>query len=45
MDLDGKNTSQENIDSKGAFRKLSNDAVNRKYRRRTPVGGSSSSDG
>ncbi|WMV59220.1 hypothetical protein MTR67_052605 [Solanum verrucosum] len=45
MDVDGKNTSQENIDSKGAFRKLSNDAVNRKYRRRTPVGGSSSSDG
>ncbi|KAG5570834.1 hypothetical protein H5410_060600, partial [Solanum commersonii] len=45
MGVDGKNTSQENIDSKGAFRKLSNDAVNRKYRRRTPVGGSSSSDG
>ncbi|KAJ8550695.1 hypothetical protein K7X08_000065 [Anisodus acutangulus] len=34
-------------DSKGAFRKLSNDAVNRKYRRRSPVGGggSSSSEG
>ncbi|KAK4359639.1 hypothetical protein RND71_021868 [Anisodus tanguticus] len=34
-------------DSKGEFRKLSNDAVNRKYRRRSPVvgGGSSSSEG
>ncbi|XP_055802402.1 uncharacterized protein LOC129871499 isoform X2 [Solanum dulcamara] len=45
MDSDGKNSPQENIDSKGAFRKLSNDAVNRKYRRRSPLGGSSSSDG
>ncbi|XP_019245285.1 PREDICTED: splicing regulatory glutamine/lysine-rich protein 1 isoform X1 [Nicotiana attenuata] len=46
MDLDGKSSPQENVDSKGAFRKLSNDAANRKYRRRSPVGGgSSSSDG
>ncbi|MCE3050330.1 hypothetical protein HAX54_046920 [Datura stramonium] len=45
MDSDGKNSPQENIDSKGAFRKLSNDAVNRKYRRRSPFGGSSSSEG
>lgn len=46
MDLDGKSSPQENVDSKGAFRKLFNDAANRKYRRRSPVGGgSSSSDG
>lgn len=45
MESDGKKSSQENIDSEGAFRKLSNDAVNRKYRRRSPVGGSSSSEG
>ncbi|KAM3355652.1 arginine/serine-rich coiled-coil protein 2 isoform X1 [Capsicum galapagoense] len=46
MDSDGKKSLQENtMDSKGAFRKLSNDAVNRKYRRRSPVGGSSSSEG
>lgn len=42
MDSDGKNSP---IDSKGAFRKLSNDAVNRKYRRHSPLAGSSSSDG
>ncbi|GLT95786.1 hypothetical protein SLE2022_134480 [Rubroshorea leprosula] len=35
---DGSNT-------KTAFRKPSNDAANRKYRRRSPVGGSSSSEG
>ncbi|XP_028063400.1 arginine/serine-rich coiled-coil protein 2-like isoform X2 [Camellia sinensis] len=37
--------SPENADAKAAFRKPLNDAANRKYRRRSPVGGSSSSDG
>ncbi|XP_059277500.1 uncharacterized protein LOC132031522 isoform X2 [Lycium ferocissimum] len=36
---------ENNNDSKGGFRKLSNDAVNRKYRRRSPLDGSSSPDG
>ncbi|XP_057785353.1 uncharacterized protein LOC131002866 isoform X2 [Salvia miltiorrhiza] len=36
---------RESLDSKAEFRKPSNDAANRKYRRRSPVGGSSSSDG
>ncbi|GMP97811.1 hypothetical protein CsSME_00045925 [Camellia sinensis var. sinensis] len=35
----------ENADAKAAFRKPLNDAASRKYRRRSPVGGSSSSDG
>ncbi|KAL0453221.1 UNVERIFIED_CONTAM: hypothetical protein Slati_1300200 [Sesamum latifolium] len=34
---------REGFDSKAEFRKPSNDAANRKYRRRSPVGGSSSS--
>ncbi|KAL0383441.1 UNVERIFIED_CONTAM: hypothetical protein Scaly_0631400 [Sesamum calycinum] len=34
---------REGLDSKAEFRKPSNDAANRKYRRRSPVGGSSSS--
>ncbi|GMP97816.1 hypothetical protein CsSME_00045925 [Camellia sinensis var. sinensis] len=34
----------ENADAKAAFRKPLNDAASRKYRRRSPVGGSSSSD-
>ncbi|KAI3444322.1 hypothetical protein Pfo_000987 [Paulownia fortunei] len=34
---------RESLDSKAEFRKPSNDAANRKYRRRSPVGGSSSS--
>lgn len=39
-------TSPTDSDSaKAAFRKPSNDVVNRKYRRRSPVDGSSSSDG
>ncbi|KAF7147970.1 hypothetical protein RHSIM_Rhsim03G0036800 [Rhododendron simsii] len=37
--------SPDNADAKAAFRKPSNDAANRKYRRRSPVSGSSSSDG
>lgn len=32
-------------DAKTAFRKPATDAANRKYRRRSPVGGSSPSDG
>lgn len=34
---------RESSDTKAEFRKPSNDATNRKYRRRSPVGGSSSS--
>lgn len=34
---------RENWDAKAEFKKPSNDAANRKYRRRSPVGGSSSS--
>ncbi|XP_028109905.1 arginine/serine-rich coiled-coil protein 2-like isoform X4 [Camellia sinensis] len=37
--------SPDNADAKAAFRKLSNDAASRKYRRRSPVSGSSSSYG
>ncbi|XP_058205356.1 uncharacterized protein LOC131319214 [Rhododendron vialii] len=37
--------SPDNANAKAAFRKPSNDAANRKYRRRSPVSGSSSSDG
>ncbi|XP_068663996.1 uncharacterized protein [Aristolochia californica] len=33
----------DNVDMKPSFRKLSNDAAQRKYRRRSPVGGSGSS--
>lgn len=37
---------RESWDAKAEFKKPSNDAANRKYRRRSPVGGSaSSSDG
>lgn len=36
---------RESSDSKAEFRKPSNDAANRKYRRRSPLGKSSSSDG
>lgn len=32
-------------DTKASFRKPSNDAANRRYRRRSPANGSSSSDG
>ncbi|KAF8398228.1 hypothetical protein HHK36_017154 [Tetracentron sinense] len=37
--------SRDNADSRPSFRKPSNDAVNRKYRRHSPVSGSSSSGG
>lgn len=35
----------ESFDLKAAFRKPSNDAANRNYRRRSPTNGSFSSDG
>lgn len=45
MDSKTLSPSPDNADAKAAFRKPSNDAANRKYRRRSPVSGSSSSDG
>jgi hypothetical protein len=45
MESDSLSPSSENGDAKTTFRKPSTDAANRKYRRRSPVGGSSSSDG
>ncbi|XP_059646071.1 uncharacterized protein LOC132290395 isoform X2 [Cornus florida] len=45
MDSNTQSSSPENADVRAAFRKPSNDAANRKYRRRSPVSGSSSSDG
>ncbi|KAL7197682.1 hypothetical protein ACSBR2_020244 [Camellia fascicularis] len=45
MESNRLSPSPENADAKAAFRKPLNDAANRKYRRRSPVGGSSSSDG
>ncbi|XP_031104282.1 arginine/serine-rich coiled-coil protein 2-like isoform X4 [Ipomoea triloba] len=44
MDSDGHNSAREKVGAAGAFRRPSNDAANRKYRRRSPVG-ESSSDG
>ncbi|KAE8125165.1 hypothetical protein FH972_019998 [Carpinus fangiana] len=44
MESDSLSPSSENGDAKTTFRKPSTDAANRKYRRRSPVGGSSSSD-
>lgn len=47
MELNGQSSPRENMDSKSkaTFRKPANDAGNRKYRRRSPENGSSSSDG
>lgn len=45
MESDSLSPSSDNGDAKTTFRKPSTDAANRKYRRRSPVGGSSSSDG
>ncbi|XP_057467727.1 uncharacterized protein LOC130757099 isoform X1 [Actinidia eriantha] len=45
MESNSPSPSPDNADAKAAFRKPSNDASNRKYRRRSPVSGSSSSDG
>ncbi|GFS36817.1 hypothetical protein Acr_00g0048180 [Actinidia rufa] len=45
MESNSPSLSPDNADAKAAFRKPSNDASNRKYRRRSPVSGSSSSDG
>ncbi|KAA8517283.1 hypothetical protein F0562_017576 [Nyssa sinensis] len=45
MDSNLQSSSPDNADAKAAFRKPSNDAANRKYRRRSPINGSSSSDG
>ncbi|XP_057983164.1 uncharacterized protein LOC131168029 isoform X2 [Malania oleifera] len=42
MDLNLQSPSSGNADAKTAFHKPSNDAANRKYRRRSPVSGSSS---
>lgn len=44
MDTNLQSSPSDSADAKAAFRKPSNDAVHRKYRRRSPVGGSSSSD-
>ncbi|KAL3534663.1 hypothetical protein ACH5RR_003124 [Cinchona calisaya] len=43
--MEQQSSPQEKVDSTAAFRKPSSDAGNRIYRRRSPVGGSSSSDG
>ncbi|XP_010271791.1 PREDICTED: arginine/serine-rich coiled-coil protein 2 isoform X2 [Nelumbo nucifera] len=47
MESNAQSQSQDNADKKPSFRKPSNDAANRKYRRRSPGSGSasSSSDG
>uniref|UniRef100_A0A5B6Z8K2 Putative arginine/serine-rich coiled-coil protein 2 isoform X2 n=1 Tax=Davidia involucrata TaxID=16924 RepID=A0A5B6Z8K2_DAVIN len=45
MDSNLQSSSPDTADAKAAFRKPSNDAANRKYRRRSPISGSSSSDG
>ncbi|KAK9290763.1 hypothetical protein L1049_008939 [Liquidambar formosana] len=45
MDSKKQSPSPDNADAKTAFRKPSNDTANRKYRRHSPVSGSSSSDG
>ncbi|KAJ7976598.1 arginine/serine-rich coiled-coil protein 2 isoform X2 [Quillaja saponaria] len=45
MDADLQTPVPDNGESKATFRKPSSDAANRKYRRHSPVGGSSSSDG
>lgn len=45
MDSNGQTSSGDQFDAKGAFRRLSTDTTNRKYRRRSPVGGSASADG
>nr|GMC81972.1 arginine/serine-rich coiled-coil protein 2 isoform X2 [Ipomoea batatas] len=44
MDSNGQTSSGDQFDAKGAFRRLSTDTTNRKYRRRSPVGGSASAD-
>ncbi|KAK1386566.1 arginine/serine-rich coiled-coil protein 2 [Heracleum sosnowskyi] len=45
MDSNLPSSPADSDGAKAAFRKPSNDVVNRKYRRRSPVDGSSSSDG
>ncbi|KAK6944462.1 hypothetical protein RJ641_025564 [Dillenia turbinata] len=45
MDSSGQSPPHDNSDTKSAFRKPSNDAGNRKYRRRSPESGSSSAGG
>lgn len=45
MDSNMQSPPTDTADAKTAFRKPSNDAANRKYRRRSPVSGSSSSSG
>ncbi|VFQ71691.1 unnamed protein product [Cuscuta campestris] len=42
MDPDGLTPARDDVGSGGAFRKPSSDAAHRKYRRRSPAGGSSS---
>lgn len=43
--MEPQSSPQENVDAKATFRKPLNDSGNRIYRRRSPVGGSSSSEG
>lgn len=45
MDSDSPLSNLENNETKPEFRKLTNDAANRKYRRHSPVAGSSEEDG
>ncbi|XP_021893451.1 arginine/serine-rich coiled-coil protein 2 isoform X2 [Carica papaya] len=45
MDANPQSPSSVNVDPKATFRKPSNDAASRKYRRRSPASRSSSSDG
>ncbi|XP_034694038.1 arginine/serine-rich coiled-coil protein 2 isoform X1 [Vitis riparia] len=45
MDSSSKSPPRDKADAKTAFRKPTNDATNRKYRRRSPTSGSSSSGG
>lgn len=45
MDSDLPSPTQDNNELKAEFRKITNEAANRKYRRRSPVSGSSDEDG
>ncbi|KAG8646429.1 hypothetical protein MANES_09G004100v8 [Manihot esculenta] len=45
MDSNMQSPTPDNVETKAAFRKPSNHVGNRKYRRRSPVNGSSSSEG
>lgn len=45
MDSDLSPPAQESNDLKAGFRKITNEAASRKYRRRSPVSGSSDENG